>query len=93
MTSGDKESVSPISRAQSFHVIIDHTHRTFSMDAPEGASGVRLHYEMLVVARKQNKKLHDFDIRAETHEAALAEMQALLPDHAFLGTWAEGRDK
>ena len=93
MTLSDKESVSPINRTQSFHVIIDHTHRTFSMDGPEGPSGVRLHYEMLIVAREQNKKLHDFDIRAETHEAALAEMQALLPDYAFLGTWAEARDK
>ena len=53
----------------------------------------RLHYEMLIVAREQNEKLHDFDIRAETREAALAEMQVLLPDHAFLGTWAEARDK
>ena len=53
----------------------------------------RLHYEMLIVAREQNEKLHDFDIRAETREAALAEMQALLPDYAFLGTWAEARDK
>ena len=93
MTSSDKESVSPVSGRLTFHVIIDHTHRTFSMDGPDGPSGVRLHYEMLVVARKQSKILLDLDVRAKTGDAALAEIQAHLPDYTFLGTWAEARDK
>jgi hypothetical protein len=38
MTLSDKESVSPIGRTQSFHVIIDHIHRTFSMDGLEASA-------------------------------------------------------
>jgi hypothetical protein len=83
----------PISGRLTFHVIIDHTHRTFSIDGPDGPSGVRLHYQMLLVARKQNKKLKDLDIRAETREAALSEMQAYLSDYTFLGTWADAQSK
>lgn len=75
-----------------FHVIIDDFHRTFSMDGPEGPSGVRLHYEMQLVARTQAKKLRDFDLRAASREAALAEMKTHFPDYAFLGTWAEVRN-
>jgi hypothetical protein len=52
---------------------------------------VRLHYEMLRVVREQNKKLRDFDIRAESREAALAEMKTRFPGYTFLGTWAEAR--
>ena len=59
-TSGDKSSVSPISGRLTFHIIIDHANRTFSMDSPDGPSGVRPHYEMLIVARNQNRKLSDF---------------------------------
>ena len=92
-TSGDKSSVSPISGRLTFHIIIDHANRTFSMDSPDGPSGVRPHYEMLIVARNQNRKLSDLDVRAETREAALAELQAHLPDYTFLGTWAEAQTK
>jgi hypothetical protein len=77
----------------SFHVIVDEFDSTFSMDGPEGPSGVRLHYEMLQVAREQKKKLRGFDLRAESREAALAEMETRFPDYTFLGTWAEGRGK
>ena len=63
------------------------------MDGPDGPSGVRLHYEMLIVARNQNRKLSELDVRAETREAALAEIQAHLPDYTFLGTWAEAKTK
>jgi hypothetical protein len=63
------------------------------MDASDGTNGVRLHYEMLRVAREQNKKLRDFDIRAESHEAALAEMNTRFPDYAFLGTWSDVQGK
>jgi hypothetical protein len=34
-----------------------------------------LHYEMLQAARAEKKKLRDFDLRMDSHEAALAEMQ------------------
>jgi hypothetical protein len=43
---------------------------------------------MQQVMRKQNRKLRDFDLRAESHEAALAEMKTRVPDYTFLGTWA-----
>jgi hypothetical protein len=61
MTTGDAGA--PF--ATLFHVIIDHFNRTFSMDGPGGPNGVRLHYEMLQVARIQKKRLRDFDLRAE----------------------------
>jgi hypothetical protein len=55
---------------------------------PGGPNGVRLHYEMLQVARAEKKKLRDFDLRADSHEAALAEMQNHFLGYQFLGTWA-----
>ena len=63
------------------------------MDALDGTNGVRLHYQMLRVAREQNKKLRDFDIRAESHETALAEMNKRFPDYVFLGTWSDVQGK
>jgi hypothetical protein len=54
---------------------------------------VRLHYEMQQVIRQQNKKLRDFDLRAESFEAALAEIKTRFPDYTFLGTWVEAREK
>jgi len=71
-----------------FHVIFDDFNRTFAMDGPGGPNGIRLHYEMMRVARTQAKTLRDFDVRAESQEAALAEMKARFPDYSFLGTWA-----
>ena len=56
-------------------------------------AGVRLHYEMQQVIRKQNKKLRDFDLRAESFEAALAEIKTRFPDYTLLGTWVEAREK
>ena len=84
---------SPPSGGLIFHVIADDFNRTFSIDGPEGPSGVRLHYEMQQVIRKQNKKLRDLNLRAESFEAALAEMKTRFPDYSFLGTWAEAREK
>jgi hypothetical protein len=84
----------PVTRAPlAFHVIVDDFHRTFSMDASDDANGVRLHYAMLRVGRDQNKKLRDFDIRAESCEAALAEMNTRFLDYTFLGTWSEAQGK
>jgi hypothetical protein len=84
--------ISPPSRVI-FHVIVDDFNRTFSIDGPEGPSGVRLHYEMQQVIRQQNKKLRDFDMRADSFEAALAEIKTRFPDYTFLGTWVEAREK
>ena len=83
--------IAPTSGALVFHVIIDNFNRTFSIDGPEGPSGVRLHYEIQQVMRKQIKKLRDFDLRAESFEAALAEIKTRFPNYTFLGTWAEAR--
>jgi hypothetical protein len=85
--------ITPTSGVLIFHVIIDEFNRTFSIDGPEGPSGVRLHYEMQQVLRKQTKKLRDLDLRAESFEAALAEIKTTLPDYTFLGTWAQAREK
>jgi hypothetical protein len=85
--------IPPTSGAFVFHVIIDDFNRTFSVDGPGGPSGVRLHYEMQQVIRKQSKKLRDFDVRAESFEAVLAEIKTFLPDYTFLGTWAQAQEK
>jgi len=74
-----------------FHVIVDDFHRTFSIDGPGGPNGVRLHYEMLQVARAEKKRLRDLDLRADSHEAALAEMQKNFPGYIFVGTWASSQ--
>jgi hypothetical protein len=71
-----------------FHVIVDDFHRSFSVDGPGGPNGILLHHEMLQVARAQRKKLRDFDLRADSHEAVLAEMQIGFSGYRFLGTWA-----
>ena len=76
-----------------FHVIVDDFNRTFSMDGPGGPNGIRLHYEMMRVARTQAKILRDFDVRAESREAALAEMKAQFPDYIFLGSWAAAKPR
>ncbi len=85
--------IAPTSGALVFHVIVDDFNRTFSIDGPEGPSGVRLHYEIQQVMRKQIKKLRDFDLRAESFEVALAEIKTRFPNDTFLGTWAEAREK
>jgi hypothetical protein len=74
-----------------FHVIVDDFHRTFSIDGPGGPNGVRLHYKMLQAARAEKKKLRDLDLRADSHEAALGEMQCHFPGYQFLGTWASSQ--
>jgi hypothetical protein len=78
---------------QLFHVIVDDFNRTLTMDRPAGPNGIRLHYEMMRVARTQAKILRDFDVRAESREAALAEMKAQFPDYIFLGSWAAAQAK
>jgi hypothetical protein len=85
--------IAPTSGLLIFHVIVDDFNRAFSIDGPEGPSGVRLHYEMQQVIRKQTKKFRDFDLRAESFEAALAEIKTRFPDYTFLGTWAQAREK
>ncbi len=73
-----------------FHVIVDDFNRTFSMDGPGGPNGIRLHYEMMRVARTQAKILRDFDVRAESREAALAEMKAQFPGFPITFFWVLG---
>jgi hypothetical protein len=48
---------------------------------------------MMRVSRAQKKKLRDFDVRAESQEAALAEMRANFPDYTFLGSWDAAQAK
>lgn len=76
-----------------FHVVVNDFHRTFSIDASDSINGIRLHYEMLRVARKQNKKFREFDIRAVSTEAAVAEVEARFPEYSFLGIWADAQRK
>jgi len=71
-----------------FHVAIDFTSQSFSMDGPE-TNGVRLHYEILKVARAQRNRFWEFDVRAESQQHASAEMQKHFPGHKFLGTWTD----
>ena len=70
-----------------FHVIVNHAEKTFSVDGPDGPNGVWLHFEMIRVAREQGKKLRDFDMRAPSEEAAFIELQAHLPGYSYLGPW------
>jgi hypothetical protein len=76
-----------------FHVIVDDHRRVFTIDGPGGPNGVRLHYEMLKASRTQGRKLRDFDLRCDSLEAALAQMQTLFPGYEFVGTWETLRSK
>jgi len=71
-----------------FHVVVDHASRSFSMDDPNGLNGVRLHCEVLMAARSLRRKLWEFDIKAESVEHALAQMQDALGEYRFAGSWA-----
>ena len=57
-----------------FHVIVDDFNRTFSMDGPGGPNGIRLHYEMMRVARTQAKILGDFGSCACPNEGAVSRL-------------------
>ena len=76
-----------------FHMVIDDFDRVFSMDGPDGPNGVRLHYEMRRVTREQKKKLRDFDLWAESQDAALALMKSYFPSYTFLGCWAKAQER
>jgi hypothetical protein len=76
-----------------FHVVVNDFHRTFSIDASDSINGIRLHYEMLRFAREQNKNFREFDIRAASIEAAVAEVEKRFPEYSFLGTWADAQRK
>jgi hypothetical protein len=70
-----------------FHVVVDFLDQSFSMDGPE-TNGVKLHYEVFKVSRGLKNRFWEFDVRAETQEQALAEMQKHFPGHRSVGTWA-----
>jgi hypothetical protein len=72
-----------------FHVIVDDFNGTFSMDGPDGLNGIRLHHEMMQALRSQKRKLPEFDLRAESQDAALADMREYFPGYVFLGSWAD----
>ena len=74
-----------------FHVIIEDRAGQFSIDGPDGPSGVRLHYEMVQVARKQRRNLRDFDLWANSLDEAVSEMEKYFPGYKFLGTWAAAK--
>ena len=76
-----------------FHVIVDDFNSHFSMDGPEGPNGVRLHYEMVRVMRGQKKRLRDFELWADSHEAAIAQMTNYFPTYKFQGSWANVQSK
>jgi hypothetical protein len=59
------------------------------MDGPEGKNGIRLHYEVMLVMRQQKKKLREFDLRADTREAAEAKLAEFFPGYTCVGSWAE----
>jgi hypothetical protein len=71
-----------------FHVTIDDFNRVFWMDGPDGPNGIRLHYQMMQVAREQKNKLRDFDLWANSQDTALALMKNHFSDYTHLGTWA-----
>jgi hypothetical protein len=70
-----------------FHLIVDHASREFFLN--EGGNGMRLHYEIQLAARPQNKKLRETNIWADSLEAALAEVRGYLPDYRFMGEWSQ----
>ena len=55
--------------------VVDHAQRTFTIDGPEGLSGVRLHLDMLQKSRTLRNKFSEFDLRTKSQEAVLEEMR------------------
>jgi hypothetical protein len=70
-----------------FHVIVDHSQKSFFINGADRSNGIWLHYEMNRTARERGKTLRDFDMRAPSQEAALVELQSSLTGYSFLGAW------
>ena len=68
-----------------FHVIVDHSQKSFFINGADRSNGIWLHYEMNRIARERGKTLRDFDMRAPSQEAALVELQSSLTGYSFLG--------
>lgn len=56
----------PTDENLTFHVVIDHANRSFSMDGPDGPNGVSLHYEVMKAARGLRNGFWEFNIRVES---------------------------
>jgi hypothetical protein len=76
---------------RAFHVVMDYANGWFSMDPPDGPNGVLVHYEVMKASRSMKNRFWEFDIKAESQEHALAEMQKAFPGCNFRGAWAETR--
>ena len=73
-----------------FHIVVDFTTQSFSIDGPE-TNGVLLHYEVLKAARGLKNRFWEFDVRTETKEQALAEMESHFPGYKIMGTWSNAK--
>lgn len=71
-----------------FHVVVDDFARNYSIHGPE-TNAMRLHFDVVQAARKQNRKLREADLRAQTQDAALATMKEHFPDYAYTGAWVK----
>lgn len=80
----------PLPQGQiAFHVVVDNTARTFTMDGPDGPNGIRLQFDAQQDARRLQRKFLEFDMRSDSQENALAEMWRSFPGYEFFGTWAK----
>lgn len=87
-TSGSSTAVPASSGNLLFHVVIDDFARNYSIDGPE-TNAMRLHFDVVQAARKQNRKLREVGLRAQTLDDALATMKEHFPDYAYAGAWAK----
>ena len=69
----------PITRGKMvFHVIVDNFHRTFPLDGPGDPTGYAF-ITKCSLPRAQKNNFRDFDIRADSLEAAFVEIQQHSP--------------
>lgn len=71
-----------------FHLVVDDFKRTFSVDGPD-KNAMRLHYEVMQVARQPGKKLRELDLSAESLEGVLQIMSEHFPGYVHSGSWTK----